>query len=508
MRRRYLFVAGGALPIWWLGAPGPVAAATQPPTALPFDNNTVRAMARALASKPFQPSDTKLPDLLAHLTYDQYRRIRFDTSHSLWRGQHLFFEVQFFHLGFLYNERVDLFEVADGKATPIAYSPDLFDFGTLPRPAPGTDLGFAGFRVHAPFNRPDYYDEVCVFLGASYFRAVAKGQGYGLSARGLAINTGDPKGEEFPAFRKFWLERPPPGAQVLVVHALLDSISVSGAYRFSIRPGEQTIFDVEATLFPRVDVPGAELGPMTSMFDFDANDRAGIDDYRAAVHNSGGLAIWTGHGEHVWRQLANPRTLQVSAFGDTGDRGFGLMQRKRAFADYEDLEAHYEKRPSLWVEPIGDPGEGAVMLVEIPAKGEVNDNIVAFWRPKQPLRAKSEFGLTYRLHWCNVDPSGADMARVIDTRSGIAFDGKGREFIIDLLGGRLAALPPDSKPKLDVSADHGAISNAVAQPNPETGGWRIAFELDTAGAPVIELRAVLSDDRGPLSETWLYRWTS
>lgn len=504
--RRALLAGSAAIPVLGAGSPGPALAA--PPPAKPFDANTLRGLARALAGKPFQPPASKLPDSLAHLTYDQFRTIRFDASRSLWRGQHLFFEVQFFHLGFLYNERVDMFEVADGMARPIAYSPDLFDFGVVPRPPPDSDLGFAGFRVHAPFNRPDYYDEVCVFLGASYFRAVAKGQGYGLSARGLAINTGDPKGEEFPAFRAFWLERPPPGGQVLVIHALLDSVSATGAYRFSVRPGEQTTFDIEATLFPRVDLPGIGLGPMTSMFDFDANDRTGIDDYRAAVHDSGGLAIWTGRGEHVWRQLANPHTLQISSFGDTGERGFGLMQRKRAFVDFYDLEAHYEKRPSLWVEPIGDPGEGAVMLVEIPAKGEVNDNIVAFWRPKQPLKANSEFGLTYRLHWCNTDPFPADVARVSDTRSGIAFDGKGREFVVDFLGGRLAQLVQGAKPNLAVSADRGKISNPVAEPNPETGGWRIAFELDTAGASAIELRAVLSDDHGPLGETWLYRWTS
>jgi glucans biosynthesis protein len=506
MRRRALLAGSAALPVFLLGVPG-LPTAAPPQAATSFDSNTVRNIARALAAKPFQPPDTKLPDAIAHLTYDQYRTIRFDPAHSLWRGQHLYFQVEFFHLGFLYNERVDMFEVADGKAVPLVYSPDLFDLGVVPSPPPGTDLGFAGFRIHAPINRADYYDEFCVFLGASYFRAVAKGQGYGLSARGLAINTGDPKGEEFPTFRKFWLERPPPGAQVLVVHALLDSVSTTGAYRFTIRPGEQTIFDVEATLFPRVDIPGIGLGPMTSMFDFDASDRANIDDYRNAVHDSGGLAIWTGHGEHVWRPLANPRTLQVSAFGDTGGRGFGLMQRKRAFADYDDLEAHYEKRPSLWVEPIGDPGEGAVMLIEIPTKREINDNIVAFWRPKQPPKAQSEFGLTYRLHWCNLDPFGAEVARVIDTRSGIAFDGKGREFIVDFLGGRLAALAADAKPKLEVSADHGSVSHAVAQPNPETGGWRIAFELDTDGAPAIELRAVLSDAQGALGETWLYRWT-
>ncbi len=241
----------------------------------------------------------------------------------------------------------------------------MFDYAD-PALRVADNLGFAGFRVHAPINRPDYYDEVCVFLGASYFRAVAKGQVYGLSARGLAIGTGDPRGEEFARFRAFWLERPQPGVNALVIHALLDSKSTTGAYRFTVRPGEETVFDVESVLYPRVDIAEPAIAPLTGMFFFDANDRIGVDDYRPAAHDSEGLSLWTGRNEQIWRPLANPRDLQFSAFVDTNPHGFGLLQRKRAFADYQDLEVSYEKRPSLWIEPIGDWGQGAVDLVEIP----------------------------------------------------------------------------------------------------------------------------------------------
>ena len=507
MRRRLFLATALATPA--LGLPAAVIAATPPAPSQPspFDAKTVRALARDRAANPFVPADTKLPDVIAALDYDKYRAIRFDSGHSLWRGQGLPFEAQFFHRGFLFHERVDIAEVIGGQSTPIVYSPDLFEFGPTPRPngAGLETLGFAGFRVHAALNKPAYLDEVCVFLGASYFRAVAGGQVYGLSARGLAIDTADPKGEEFPAFRAFWLERPAVGTSVLVIHALLDSPSGTAAFRFTVRPGADTTMDVESVVYPRGDIAQVGLGTLTSMFNSGPADHAGSDDWRPAVHDSDGLQIFSGRGEHIWRPLRNPRTLQVSVFGDSSPRGFGLMQRNRQFAGYEDLETHYERRPSLWVEPIGDPGEGAIMLVEIPTKGEVHDNVVAFWRPRQPLRARSEYGFTYRLHWCDQAPVTADVARVTATRTGLSFGAKTRQFVLDLGGGRLK---PDSRPRLEVTTDHGDVAVPVVVANSELpGSWRASFELDPRGAPVCELRARLVDDQGPLSETWLYRWT-
>lgn len=365
----------------------------------PFNPSMVRELARNLASKSFEAPDEKLPGGLKDLTYDQYRSIRFLPEHALWRGEKLPFQAQFFHRGFFYKNKVTLFEVADGKVSEIRYSKDDFSFGENVPAFTETDLGFAGFRIHAPINKPDYYDEVCVFLGASYFRAVAKDEIYGLSARGLSIDTGEAKGEEFPYFKAFWLERPVPNATSLVIHALLDSKSCAASYRFTIRPGNTTVFDVEASLYPRSDLEHAGLAPMTSMFFFGPNDRNDVDDFRPSVHDSDGLAIYNGKGESLWRPLSNPRDLQISTFQDVNPHGFGLMQREKNFFAYQDIESRFEKRPSLWVEPIGDWGEGAVILIEIPTKEEIHDNIAAFWRPKAPLKAKSENNLTYRLHW-------------------------------------------------------------------------------------------------------------
>jgi periplasmic glucans biosynthesis protein len=469
----------------------------------PFDAQSVRRLARSLAEKPMRKYDSSLPPGLGDLNYDQYRMLRFRPDRALWRGEELPFQVQFFHRGFLYSDRVDIFEVVGGEARPLVYSPDLFEFGPLTRPPAEANLGFAGFRLHAPMNTPDYYDEVGVFLGASYFRAVAKGQAYGLSARGLAINTAGSKGEEFPVFRTFWIEKPAKGTGSIVVHALLDSESAAAAFRFTIRPGDTTIFDVEMTVYPRVNISTVGIATMTSMFFFAPNDRAGVDDFRPAVHDSDGLAVRNGRGEEIWRPLFNPRDLQISALADTNPRGFGLLQRDRDFAAYQDLESRFETRPSLWVEPIGNWGPGAIHLVEIPTKEEVHDNIAAFWRPQDLLQAKGEYVYIYRLHWGNSKPATPPLAEFVKTRIGSA-PNNARRFVLELEGENLAKIDAAAV-RGEVGVDRGQIRNVVTQPNPVTGGWRMAFEL-VPESETVEMRARLLQGDTPLSEVWVYRW--
>jgi glucans biosynthesis protein len=500
-RRRFLQVAASL----------PLASSTASGLSLParaesavFDRSIVRQIARDAASKAFKAPDSKLPDNLKNLDYDHYRAIRFFPEHALWRGEKLPFEVQFFHRGFFYAPRVDIYEVANGQATKIAYRPDHFSFGSTPPPGPEVDLGFAGFRLHAPINRPDYYDEVCVFLGASYFRAVAKGEIYGLSARGLAINTGETKGEEFPLFKTFWIEKPTANANSIVVHALLDSESAAAAYRFTIRPGETTVLDVEMAIYPRVDLDHPGLAPMTSMFFFGPNDRIDVDDFRPSVHDSDGLAIFNGRGEELWRPLANPKDLQISTFSDLNPRGFGLMQRQKDFREYQDIESSFEKRPSLWAEPIGDWGEGSVQLIEIPTKEEIHDNIAGFWRPKNALQAKGEHTYTYRLHWGPDAPKLTSLARF--SRTAIGARGEGvKIFVLDLIGEKLKSVDPNTI-RGNVSAEKTEIRNVVTQPNPATGGWRLSFELSAKEKNPVELRASLMQGNDAISEVWVYRW--
>jgi len=502
LNRRDLLAAAAASPFISL-AHGLLQPAQADPVA--FDPSAVRQMARDLAAKPFKPPDSKLPDNLKDLDYDHYRQIRFVSDRALWRGEKMPFEVQFFHRGFFYAPRVDIYEVANGQATKIAYRSDDFAFGSNPPPSPETDLGFAGFRIHAPINRPDYYDEVCVFLGASYFRAVAKGEIYGLSARGLAINTGEAKGEEFPLFKTFWIEKPAANANSIVVHALLDSESTTAAYRFTIRPGGTTVFDVEMAVYPRIALDHAGLMPMTSMFFFGPNDRIEVDDFRPEVHDSDGMAIYNGRGEELWRPLSNPRDLQISTFADLNPRGFGLMQRQKNFLEYQDIESNFEKRPSLWAEPIGDWGEGSVQLIEIPTKEEIHDNIAGFWRPKDPLEAKGEYTYTYRLHWGPDTPKVSSLARFV--RTGVGTRGEGTKiFVLDLIGDKLKSVDPSSI-RGNVGAEKTEIKNIVTQPNPSVGGWRLSFEASVKDKSPIELRASLMQGNDAISEVWVYRWT-
>lgn len=466
------------------------------------DFGTVMDEAETLSRTPYEPHRIEFPETLADLDYDQYRTIRFREESALWRGEDRGFTIDLFHPGFFFRTPVEIYVVADGRTERVAFSGDMFDY-TPPLVPPPSDhpLEFSGFRLRYPINRPGVMDEFIVFQGASYFRAVARGQRYGLSARGLALYTAEPQGEEFPDFVKFWLIRPQPGATSLVVLALLDSPSVAGAYRFTIRPGEATVTDVEMVLYPRVPLDGAGLAPLTSMYLFGPADGARRDDFRDAVHDSSGLQIVNGAGEQLWRPLANPARLQVSAFVDRNPRGFGLVQRTRRFIDFHDLEARYDLRPSAWVEPIGDWGAGAVNLIEIPTTSETNDNIVAYWRPAEPVPAGGPFALTYRLTWTGLIQEAASIGRVTDTRSGTSFDGQRRLFIVEFTG--IAG-----EPVIDVSASAGTLTNVVGRPNPLTEAYRVSFELDTGDATLIELRLILLRDGAPVSETWLYRWTA
>jgi glucans biosynthesis protein len=382
---------------------------------------------------------------------------------------------------------------------------DKFAYGPeVPAVASGELGGYSGFRVRAPLNTPGYLDEFLVFQGASYFRAVAKGQVYGLSARGLAVRTARPEGEEFPYFTDFWIERPPAQAAAIVIHALLQSPSVVGAYTFKAQPGDETVIDVDAALFPRVDLTAFGVAPVTSMFLFDSSNRLRFDDYRDAVHDSDGLQILNGRGERLWRPLANPRMIvQTSAFSDDSPKGFGLLQRKRNFADYEDGEAQYERRPSLWVEPAAEWGPGHVELVEIPSAREINDNIVAYWQPADPIPAGQSRQFSYRLRF-TAEPLDDSLARVVATRVGQSLNSEGhRSFVIDFKGA--GDVPDDVVP--EVWSRPGEVFAPRGQVVAQTGAYRVAFELDPKRENVVEMGVVLRSQGKPWSETWLYQWS-
>jgi periplasmic glucans biosynthesis protein len=476
----------------------------------PFSAAYVQKIAADAAKKPFMPPKGLVPERWASLGYDQYRDIRYRNERAIWRGEGRNFELQFLPVGWLYKDPVTI-HIVDGNATRLVESDNSrFEFGKVVGP-PGDSppLSYSGFRITGPLNRPNAFDEIVVFQGASYFRGLSRGQVYGLSARGLAIDTAQPTGEEFPFFRSFWIETPPKGAKHIVLHALLDSPSATGAYTFRITGGAPTTMDIDVRLFPRRDIVHVGLAPLTSMFLFSGLDRARVSDFRRAVHDSDGLAIVSGAGEHIWRALANPRRLQISVFSVDELGGFGLIQRQRAFQEFEDLEATYERRPSAWVQPVGPWGQGSVHLIEIPSEEEIHDNIVAYWRPAAPYAKGEPYGFSYRLLWPTDVPLTWPGARVVNTFSGLA-NGSERKsgairYVVDFAGPALNKLR--ELPEAAISATAGRINTPVVQANPHTRGVRVDFLLTPQDADLVEMRLELKSQDKTISEVWLSRWT-
>lgn len=526
-RRTFLLSSASALTVAGFGSSGlvsvaraagetaPVAAASDLP---PFTFDSLVQGMQALAGTPYKEPASTLPEAWAALDYDQHRNIRFRTDHALWSDTPSEYQLQAFPPGWLFKQPVEMFEVVDGRARPVSFTGADFSYGeglegkgldnqTLP--------GIAGFRLHYPLNTPDYLDELIVFLGASYFRALGKGNSYGLSARGLAINTAAGEAEEFPRFSRFYLRRPQEGEQELLLWAELDSPSVTGAFQFRILPDVNTQVEVDARLFLRKDVTRLGVAPLTSMYLFGENDRTGFDDYRPEVHDSDGLLILREDGERLWRPLRNPKSLGLSFLQEKNLQGFGLMQRDRRFSEYQDTEAVYHKRPSLWIEPMSEWGEGSVMLAEIPSELEVHDNIVAFWVPAQKAAAGSSFRFAYRMIW-GMDPDpGTEKALVTATRTGhggaAGVEGQDesvRKFVVEFSGEMLAKVGADEPVEPVLTLTNGTVTTDHLQ-KLERGDWRYIFDVKrTDLEQPVEMHLVLKMKDTPLTERWMYQWTT
>lgn len=476
-----------------------------------FDAQTVIDRARAAAAQPYEaPIDG--PAVLDQVTYDVYQQIGFDLDRSLWLGEARY-PVAFFHLHRFARTPVRIHIVEGAHSRPLLYDPTLFAIpdGALAAALP-SDLGYAGFRILAPSLETDWL----AFLGASYFRAAGAENQYGLSARGIAVNTATEFGEEFPAFTEFWLVKPPPGSDRLQIHALLDGPSVAGAFSFDIAYGPEgtgVVMDVATALFARAEITRLGVAPMTSMFWYAEHNRHQAGDWRPEIHDSDGLALWTGADERLWRPLNNPRHLQVNAFLDVDPAGFGLMQRDRDFASYQDDGVFYERRPSLWVEPLDPWGGGAVELVEIPTDDEIYDNIVAFWRPDATVGEGDHLAIRYRLHWVSQEPYPArSLARVVATRvgpggrPGLPRPEDVTRFVIDFEGGALDTLLNTDDVEPVVTASAGEIVYAYALPVVDTPQWRAVFDLRLVGEGPIDLDCRLTIADRSLTERWMFQY--
>src|SRR5919109_1419775 len=461
-----------------------------------FGFDRVSDIAKSLAAEPFK-APQPIPDFLKQLTYDQYRDIRFDPARSLWKSAGGKFQVQFIHRGLFYGQAVSINVYDEAGTRPINFSPKLFTYGKnqIVDQIP-VNLGFAGFRVSYPFFKKTEYNHVIVFAGGSYFRAVAKNQVFGLSARGVAIDTGLPSGEEFPFFKEFWLEKPSPDAEQMKIYALLDSQSLTGAYEFVVRPGERTLVDVRLRLFERKKVKELGIAPLTSMFLYGEEKPRPPGEWRPEVHDSDGLLISSSTREWIWRPLGNPEKLRISYFELENPRGFGLLQRDRKFSNYEDLETRHELRPSAWITPIGNWGKGFVKLVEIPSPKETNDNIVAYWVPKSSRAAGEPFEAAYRISFQSAGPLDTALARTTAMRIGNGDKEAWKRVVVDFEGAKIKSLPANASVKAVIAVGpEGQLMQQHVLKNAVTGGWRLSFQVKPPNGKPLELHAFLRNGK-------------
>jgi len=485
-----------------------------------FDFDRFSERLKAMAAAPHVPVTLDMPEAFRNLDYDAYRLIQYRGEASKWADDASGYRLQAFHLGWLYNEPVKVFEIESGTARPVAFAPADFDYHNAAVGAAAAAVepfpGVAGLRINYPLNRPEALDELVTFLGASYFRALGRGNIYGASARGLALNSWIDVPEEFPHFSELYVEKPEEGAP-LVIYAALESPSVTGAYRFAITPAsdaeQASVMDVTARLYFRTDVKELGVAPLTSMFLYAEANRGGFDDYRPQVHDSNGLLLERESGEVMWRALNNSAWLGNSYLAETNPRAFGLYQRGRDFETYQDAGAHYERRPSIRVEPEGQWGQGMVRLIEIPAKLEADDNIVAYWIPAEPALAGDEREYRYRLIWGNLDPQDdAAMAHVAETRggvggvSGVENSSSFRKFVVDFKGGELDDLPAGTPIDVLATVGGGTLRTSVLSRIDANGVWRLVLDVEADPGATLELKAYLVGLGKKLTETWLYQW--
>ncbi|MBX8590398.1 glucan biosynthesis protein G [Pseudomonas cichorii] len=455
-----------------------------------FNLDDVAAKAKEMAGQKFEAPKSNLPTELREMKFADYQKIRFREDKAEWATDKTPFKLSFYHQGMHFDTPVKINEVTATTVEEIKYDANRFDFGDIKIDPKATEkLGYAGFRVLYPINKDDKQDEIMTMLGASYFRVIGKGQVYGLSARGMAIDTALPSGEEFPRFKEFWIEKPGPDDNHLVIFALLDSPRATGAYQLTLRPGTNTLVDVKSRMYLRENVTKLGVAPLTSMFLFGANQPSRVPNYRRELHDSSGLSIQAANGEWVWRPLNNPKHLAVSSFSVENPRGFGLLQRGRDFSQYEDLDDRYDKRPSAWIEPKGDWGKGTVDLVEIPTADETNDNIVAFWKPDTLAAPGEPMEFNYRLHWTMQENAihSPDLGWVKQTQRSIGDvrqsnlvrqpDGS-LAFLVDFVGPVLAALPEDKTIRSQVTTDDNVelVENNLRY-NPVTKGYRLTLRV-------------------------------
>jgi len=471
----------------------------------PFSFADVDVLAQKAATSSDSEIQEPLPEALDKLDYDEYRKLRWKGASTIWRDEALPFQLQFFHRGHLFQDRVDMHAITPTGLESLTYHSQYFTLEELKLPA-YEDIGYAGLRICYPLNQPEVMDELAVFLGKSYFRAVAQHLQYGLSARGLAINTAtEGVAEEFPLFKRFWIQKPEKNNASLRIFALLDSKSVTGAYQLDLSPGRETVMSIRSKLYVKESVRRFGVAPLTSMFWYGENSPEANRDWRPEVHDSDGLQIQKQSGEWLWRPLTFGRTIRENRFLEPGLKGFGLAQRDRSFEHYQDKEAHYDQRPSAWVELKKGFEKGAVELVQLPTGNEYQDNMVAFWSPESLPKKGDVLEYEYQIIWHGGERVPSTIGKVVQT---VVIPEKNEvKYQIDFSG--------------DVTQAGTQVPKAVIITNPilpvseisvindlKSHHWRLQFTLKNPpeNKKSIDLSVLLANENKPVTETWVYSW--
>jgi len=490
--------------------------------ALAFGFDDVAKEAEDLSKQGYSEPERNLPDALRNLDYGQYEQIQYKRDRDVWSGEDgVPFTLSFFHEGMHYDSAIQLHSVDDQGVHDFAFNSDDFTYGNLDLADDVKNddgLGIAGFKINYALNQSGRKDETMVFLGASYFRVIGKDQVYGVSGRGLAVDTGLPSGEEFPRFKEFWIVKPNKSSQYLTIFALLDAPSVTGAYRFVLRPGDDTVVDVKSRLFLRRPVEKLGIAPLTSMYLYGPEQPSSTLNYRPAIHDSNGLLINDSQNGWTWRPLANPAKLMMNEQAAPQLRGYGLMQRDHDFDSYQDIDSRYDLRPSAWIEPQNEWGAGKVELIQIPTPNETNDNIVSMWLPESAPQPGTPLDYDYRFTVTKdesryLDPSLAWVDQTRRSRGEVRKDNLVREadgslaFVLDFKGPSLSGLDDDANISVQASiGDNGELVDAHAERNPAIGGWRAFIKIKRSDKnKPLDIRAHLNESDKRVSETWYYR---
>jgi glucans biosynthesis protein len=505
-RKRSRQTAAGR-PTWWWIAGVLLAALSAVSSALAFDLSDVVNRAQQLAAQPYMPPP-ELPQFMRAIGYDQYRGIRYQARHDLWRDIESRFHVSPVMPGGVYARTVSINEVVGStiRRVPFRKQHFTFDEPELEQRIPD-DLGFAGFELSYSFDKGSAARKFLVFAGASYFRVIGKDEQWGMSVRGAAIDTGLSSGEEFPDFVEFWLVRPQPRATRMTVYALLDSPRLAGAYEFVISPGTVTHLAVRSVLFTRERIQQLGIAPLTSMYFYGENTPRPPDAWRPEVHDSDGLLVCDDLGNWTWQPLLNPSRITIQS---RPGRTFALMQRDTNFRSYEDAETNYHRRPSALVTLDQGFERGRILLVQIPTRNEFMDNIVAFWSPLGAIDGGKRLDLKYRLSFGAPGIAQTKLGQVVNTFVGrdvvdaTSMSDQYR-FIVDFKGQSRDSLKAAASITAEISSQEGTeILEHQLKRVDSTGFWRLSILARAEAARPLALRASLYVDGRRATEIWSY----